>query len=201
MDNVGSIAVGRPKRYTTVAIALHWMIAMSILVLMVAGVWMVDAIKKPETRALAFDVYQWHKSLGLTVLVLTVVRIAWRLANPPPPLPEAMPILHRRLAAVTHVVFYALMLMIPLAGWAMVSASKFGLPTIVFGLFEWPHVPGVADHADKAAIEAWTKTAHKAMAYGLGVLLVLHVGAALKHHVVDRDDVLARMLPFVRRRP
>ncbi|NJO56506.1 MAG: cytochrome b [Rhodospirillales bacterium] len=185
-------------RYTTVAIALHWMIALAIVGLIASGMWMVDAIKRPETRAVAFDVYQLHKSFGLTVLVLTVVRIGWRLLNPPPPLPASITGLSRIAAHGTHALFYILMIAIPLAGWAMVSASKFGLPTIVFGLFEWPHVTWLAALPDKEPAEAAAKLAHRVMGYTLAAMLVLHVGAALKHHFVDRDGVLARMVPGLR---
>ena len=190
----------RQQTYTAVAIILHWAIAVSIMTLIIAGWWMSEAIHKPETKALAFKVYQLHKSLGLTVLVLSILRLAWRLANPPPPLPAGMTRFERTAAVLTHAAFYVLMLAIPLAGWAVVSASPLGLPTIVFGLFEWPHIPMLADLADKKPAEHLFKTAHEVMAYGLAALLVLHVAAALKHHFVNRDEVLAHMLPFVRTR-
>jgi cytochrome b561 len=188
----------RSPRYTAVAIALHWLTALAVVVLLVAGLWMTDAIKQPETRNFAYKVYQWHKALGLTVLVLTFARVGWRLMNPPPPLPAGMKPYERIAATFTHAAFYALLLAIPLAGWAMVSASPLGLPTMVFGLFEWPHIPMLADLADKKPTEALFKAAHKYMGFGLMALLVLHVAAALKHHLVDRDDVLARMLPGTR---
>lgn len=190
----------RPKTYSTVAIALHWLTALAILALLAAGLWMTDAIRQPATKAFAFKVYQWHKSLGLIVLVLTVLRLSWRLVNPPPALPDGMSRFERMAAHFTHVAFYVLLVAIPLAGWAMVSASPLGLPTIVFGLFEWPHLPAVAGLADKKSAEALFRVLHEWMAYGLIALLVLHVAAALKHHFVNRDDVLARMLPGVRAR-
>lgn len=190
----------RTQHYSAVAMTLHWAMAAAIIALLAAGLWMTDAIRQPETKNVAFRVYQWHKSLGLIVLVLTFLRIGWRLANPPPPLPDGMTGFERLAAHVTHVAFYALMLAIPLAGWAMVSASPFGLPTIVFGLFEWPHIPMLAGLEDKKPYEAIFKSAHEFMAWGLLALLVLHVAAALKHHFINRDTVLARMLPGVRTR-
>lgn len=186
------------QTYSTVAMVLHWAIAAAIVGLIAAGTWMADAIKVPETQGLAFSVYQWHKSLGLTVLVLSVLRLVWRFVKPPPPLPASMPAWERTLAGVSHTVFYVLMIGMPLLGWAMVSASPLGLPTIVFGLFEWPHIPFLADLEDKKPIEDALKTAHMAGGYLLAGLLVLHVGAALKHHFVSRDDVLARMVPGVK---
>lgn len=188
----------RSPSYTAVAITLHWLTAIAILLLLIAGLWMTDAIKQPDTRNFAYKVYQWHKALGLTVLVLTLARIGWRLLNPPPPLPTGMSRLERMGAAFSHAAFYGLMLGLPLAGWAMVSVSPFGLPTMIFGLFEWPHIPWLVDIADKKPVEAVFKSAHKYMGFGLMALLGLHIGAALKHHFVNRDDVLARMLPGVR---
>lgn len=185
------------QRYSAVAVTLHWAIAAAILLLLISGLWMTDAIKVPDTRADAFAVYQWHKSLGLTVLVLSFARLAWRLVNPPPALPAEMGRLERLAAHTTHVVFYLLMIGMPLLGWAMVSASVFGLPTIVFGLFEWPHIPMLTELEDKAPVEAALKTAHRTGGYLMIALLILHVLAALKHHFVDRDQVLARMLPFL----
>ncbi len=188
----------RSPRYSAVAIALHWSIALAVLALLVAGLWMTDAIKAPETRNFAFKVYQWHKALGLTVLVLTLVRIVWRLMNPPPPLPAGMTKFERVAASLAHVGLYTLMLAIPVAGWAMVSASPLGFPTMVFGLFEWPHIPMLAVLEDKKPAEALFKAIHKYLAFGSIALIALHVLAALKHHFVNRDDVLTRMLPGVR---
>ena len=188
----------RSPRYDAVAMTLHWLIAAAVLALLIAGLWMTDAIKQPETRNFAYRVYQWHKALGLTVLVATFVRLGWRLANPPPPLPSDMSRWERIGAELSHGAFYILLLAIPLAGWAMVSASPLGLPTIVFGLFEWPHIPMLADLADKKPAEDFFKGAHKYMGFGLMALLALHVAAALKHQFVNRDGVLARMTPGVR---
>lgn len=184
--------------YNRVAMTLHWVIAAAILTLLASGLWMTDAIKVPATQATAFTVYQWHKSLGLTVLVLSLARLAWRLFSPPPPLPSSMGRMSRLAAHGAHAAFYILMIGLPLIGWAMVSASIYGLPTIVFGLFEWPHISLLANLQDKAPVEAALRTAHQTGGYLMIALLILHVGAALKHHFIDRDHVLAAMLPLVR---
>jgi cytochrome b561 len=184
-------------RYGVVAISLHWTIAAAILAQLATGPWMVRAIRSAGSQALAFHAYQWHKSLGLTVLALSLLRLCWRLANPPPPLPAAMTSIERKAAKTIHGLFYLLTVGIPLVGWAMVSASPLGLPTMVFGLFEWPHIAWLSGLG--GGVEAAFKTAHRAMAYAFIGLLALHVAAALKHHLIDRDDVLERMLPMVRR--
>ncbi|MFZ1104045.1 MAG: cytochrome b [Hyphomicrobiaceae bacterium] len=184
-------------RYSAVAISLHWTIAAAIVAQLATGLWMVRAIRFPGSQALAFQAYQWHKSLGLTILVLSLLRICWRLANPPPPLPATMTRIERTAARTIHGLFYLLALSTPLVGWVIVSASPLGLPTMVFGLFEWPHIAWLAGLG--GGVEAAFKTAHRAMGYAFVGLLILHVAAALKHHLIDRDDVLARMLPLVRR--
>lgn len=187
--------VAAQQRYTTVAIVLHWLIAAAILALLGGGLWMTEAIKVPATQATAFTVYQWHKSLGLTVLVLSVLRLLWRLVNPPPALPQDMGRLIQLAARGTHAAFYVLMIGMPLIGWAMVSASVYGLPTIVFGLFEWPHIPMLANLQDKALVEAALKAIHRTGGFLMIALLILHVVAALKHQFIDRDHVLGSMLP------
>ena len=188
------------ERYTTVAISLHWLIALAIVVQLASGLWMTDAIDAPATQKLAFQVYQWHKSLGLTVLILSLLRLFWRLTHRPPGLPDGMAWWEQAAARFTHVAFYALMILIPFTGWVIVSASVFNLPTFYWGLFEWPHLPlGTLAPNVKAAIEEAFGTVHEFLGYGTIALLVLHVAAALKHHIVNRDDVLVRMLPFLRR--
>ena len=183
------------KRYTGVAMALHWLIAAAVLAMFATGLWMVDAIDVKETRAEAFAVYQWHKSLGLTILLAMGLRLLWRVAHRPPPMPSTMTTFERVAAHTAHMGFYVLLVAVPLLGWAMVSASVFGLPTIWFGLFEWPHLPVLSSLEDKKTVEEALKTAHSWGAYALIGLVVLHVAAVLKHAFVDRDDVVKRMLP------
>lgn len=183
------------NRYSSVAMMLHWLIAVAVLAMCATGVWMVDAIDVKETRADAFAVYQWHKSLGLTILVLMVLRIIWRLTHRPPDLPAGMKTLERLAAHTTHLGFYLLLLVIPLLGWAMVSASVYGLPTIWFGLFEWPHLPLLSGLENKKPVEDFLRSAHGWSAYLLIGLIVVHLAAVAKHTFVDRDGILKRMLP------
>lgn len=182
-------------RYTSVAIALHWLIA-AMLVVQIFGGWMMEDLPRAER----FQVIQLHKSAGLTILLLTLVRLGWRLANPPPPLPAGMTGWERMAAGVTHIGFYVLILAIPLSGWVMISTTPYTIATMYWGLFEWPKIPGLADLAIRGSLNEGAESAHSALVWGAIVLWALHVGAALKHHFVNRDGVLARMLPFLRPR-
>ena len=194
-----SAAVSHWVSYTGGAILLHWLIALMILGLFASGLWMADAINDDSQRQLAFTIYQIHKSFGLTVLALTVLRIVWRLLHPVPPLPDGMSGVERFGAHASHLAFYALMLAMPLSGWAMVSVSPSSVATFYFELFQVPHLPVLVDLGIKAkeTLEPMLKNAHAWLAYGAMALLILHVLAALKHHFVNRDAVLARMVPGV----
>ncbi|MFQ3595054.1 MAG: cytochrome b [Sphingomonadaceae bacterium] len=186
------------RAYSGLSITLHWLIAL-LIVGNLAGGFFASGLLESEVatdRQLGFRLIQLHKSFGLTVLVLSLARLLLRIVEGFPPLPAHMTRTERVLAKLTHGGFYALMIGIPVAGWVMVSASPIGLPTFWFGLFAWPHLP-VATSADLAERASGV---HEALAIGAIVLLVLHVGAALKHHFLDRDEVLARMLPFLRQR-
>lgn len=184
------------RRYTTVAITLHWVIALSIIALLIAGLVMSedDLLEK----SLRFQVIQLHKSLGLTVLVLSFIRLLWRLMHKPPALPPTMPAWEKYAAAATHFAFYILMFALPLTGWALVSTSSWGLPTIWFGLFEWPHLPILSTLADKKPANEIFGETHEILAYITIALIFLHVGAAMKHYLWNRDEVLSHMLPFLK---
>lgn len=142
-----------------------------------------------------FEVYQLHKSFGLIILILSIVRLLWRLLHKPPALPEGMKPIERVGAKLTHVGFYGLMIGIPLAGWIMVSASVTQISTKIFKVIPWPDFPGIP--RSESFGDLMSKT-HEYMAYAAIILLVLHVGAALKHHFVNKDDVLSRMMPLIK---
>lgn len=185
-------------RYGAVAMTLHWLIAAMILGLVAVGFIMGDLENSDPNK---FKLYQLHKSFGLTVLALSVLRLLWRLVNPLPPLPGDLKAWERLLARATHVVFYALMIGTPLVGWAMVSASPFNIPTRFFGQFEVPHLPYFATAPEKADLAESLAEVHEMLAFGILGLLALHVGAALKHHFILKDSVLVRMLPFTKVSP
>lgn len=185
------------SRYSNVAILLHWLIAAALLFEIGLG-WRMEG---PRT-AQSFAVFQLHKSVGITILFLTIIRLASRLASPPPAYPATLKRWERALAQITHVGFYVLLLGLPLTGWLVVSASRTAIPTLLYGLIPWPHVPGVAGlgGAARSGIHEASEFSHHALVYGAYALLALHIAGALKHHFFDRADDLARMLPGPRQR-
>ena len=188
-----------PERYGVVAIALHWLIAVMIVYMLWLGYSTAHAMDESDPRRL--DLVQLHKSIGLTILILSIARLIWRFSHPPPALPAHMPGWEIAAARASHTLFYVLILAVPLFGLATASASPLGLPTYLFGLFEFPHLPFLADlpRVEKAVVVVPIHTAHATLAYSLLALLALHVGAALKHHFWDRDTVLIRILPMRRK--
>jgi cytochrome b561 len=180
------------NRYTSVAIVLHWLIAAGVLVLIAIGLTMAHGTIAAATK---FKLFQLHKSVGITVLGLILVRIVWRLGHSPPALPDNMPPIEQTAAAATHFVFYLLLLSLPLTGWALVSVSPINIPTILFGLMRWPHIGFLASLHNKAPVAAALDYVHAYCAWALLALIVLHVAAALRHHFSIGDDILGRMLP------
>ncbi|WP_086644012.1 cytochrome b [Acetobacter sp. DsW_063] len=185
-------AVGGNTRYTTVAIVLHWMIALGILTLIAMGLVM-DHLHLDTMRV--FQLYQLHKSIGITVMLLIVLRIGWRFGHRAPALPASMPPLEKKAAHLGHALLYGLQVLLPLSGWAMVSVSVLGIPTVLFGTIPWPDLPVLSTLSDKAPVEDALKIVHHWASWGLLALIVVHVTAALRHHFVLRDNVLRQMLP------
>jgi cytochrome b561 len=176
------------RRYGAAAIVLHWLAAVLIVANLALGLSMVPLAISP--RKLHW--YLWHKSIGVTVFVLTGIRLVLRAIRPPPP-PVAMPAWQRRAAAMSHASLYALMIAIPLSGWLYSSAT--GVQVVYLGLVPLPNlVP-----RDRALGDA-LRVVHVALNSLLFALVCLHVTAALKHHFGDRDQTLVRMLPPLRAR-
>ena len=190
-------AFNKPLRYGTVAMSLHWLIAAAVIGNLCIGLYMGDLPRGDPTR---FALFALHKSIGLTVLILSVSRVVWRLVNPVPPPPAGLAPWLKFSGNAVHFLLYFLIVAIPLAGWLMVSVGSMGHPTPVFGLFGWPSFPILADmprsvgHPYHEAFE----TAHVWLAWSAIVLIPLHVGAALYHQFVLRDRLLARMMPGMR---
>src|SRR4029079_12350731 len=135
------------------------------------------------------NLFFWHKSIGMTVLLLVALRLLWRLTNTAPALPAGMPGWERLAAHASHFLLYVAMIGLPFSGWALSSAS--GVPFRIFGEIPLPAIVEV----DKETAE-FAKQVHHAFVYLLVPLLIAHIGAALRHHYVKHDDVLRRMLPF-----
>jgi cytochrome b561 len=185
------------QRYGSVAMSLHWLIAALVIANICIGLYMGDLPRGDPTK---FQLFALHKSIGLSVLALSVLRVLWRLANPVPPSPAGLPPILKLAGRAVHFLLYFLIVAIPLAGWLMVSVGSMGHPTQVFGLFGWPSFPILADMPRSAGHpyhEAF-ETAHVWLAWSAIILIPLHVGAALYHQFVRRDDVLKRMLPGTR---
>jgi len=173
-------------RYDGVAIAAHWLLALAIVSNLALGFYMHDLELSPQRLKL----FNYHKWAGITILALSALRLAWRLTHAPPAdLP--MPAWQRAAAHAVHRAFYVLFFAVPLAGWAYSSAA--GFPVVWFGVLPLPDwVPVDRTWADAL------KAVHKAAATALALLVLLHVAAALKHHLIDRDGLLQRMRPFLR---
>ena len=170
-------------RYSAPAIALHWLLALMIFGAFCVGLYMSDLPLSP-TRLKLFN---WHKWAGITILSLSALRLLWRLTHRPPAEP-AMPLWQARASRAVHGLLYALFFAVPLVGWAYSSAA--GFPIVVFGLIPLPDFVA-HDKALAELIEPW----HGGLAWTMAALVAVHVAAALKHQFIDRDDLLARMVP------
>lgn len=187
-----SMAASR-TRYTTVAIVIHWLIAAAIIFQIILGWRMGDGPKGPTTYAL----FQLHKSIGITILLLSLLRLAWKLVNPAPPPPVDQARWERIAAKLVHVGFYVIMIGLPLTGWIAVSASRVNIPTLLYGTIPWPHLPGLPELA-AGPKHAWFEagqTAHEILVKLTYLLLALHLGAVAKHQILDRDAVFGHMTP------
>ena len=176
------------SRYTPVAIGLHWLMAVALVGTFALGFYMYDLPFSPHKLRL----FSWHKWAGVTIFALLLFRIFWRLTHRPPALPAAMPLWQQRLAEATHLALYGLMIAIPLSGWLMSSAK--GFQTVWFGVLP---IPDLLDKNEE--LGKLLQIVHQSLNILLALTVFAHVGAALKHHFINRDDVLRRMLPFGQR--
>lgn len=176
------------SRYTTTAITLHWVLALGLLGLLIFGWYMVGLPFSPTK----LKYYNWHKWAGVTILVLSALRLLWRISHRPPALPErmsaAMPRWQQLAHHGVHHLLYVLFFAVPLLGWAYSSAA--GFPIVWFGIWQLPDF--VSANPELAET---IKPLHMVAAYTLATLVALHIAAALKHQLIDRDGLLRRMWP------
>jgi cytochrome b561 len=170
--------------YTSTAKLLHWLMAALLFGLLALGLVMTDLPLSPQKLQL----YSWHKWAGVTAFLLVFFRLLWRLKNPPPPLPESMSKTMQLLAHGGHFALYALMFAIPLTGWLMSSAK--GFQTVYFGVLPIPDLIGKNKELGQLLAEV-----HETLAWLLILLVAGHIAASLKHHFIDKDDILIRILP------
>ncbi|HYH40891.1 MAG TPA: cytochrome b [Burkholderiales bacterium] len=173
-------------RYTTTAIVLHWLIALAVFAQVTLGVWMIGIPKSPPgVRAYWFNV---HKSIGLTIGLLVLVRLLWRLAHRPPALPATLAPWQRVAAKLSHWSLYACMIVLPLSGYLGSSFTKYPIKYFGFTLPHWGwDAPGLKELCSQV---------HFYTVCVFATLIVLHISAALKHRFVDRDGVFERMFPL-----
>jgi cytochrome b561 len=174
------------SRYTPAAIALHWIIALLVIGNLCFGLYLVGLPLSPQK----LRNFSYHKWIGVTVLLLAAARLAWRMRHAPPPLPASMPRWEKRAANASHVLLYILFFSAPLSGWMMSSAL--GFQTVYLGVIP---IPDLLSRDEE--VGEMLKIVHRSINYTMAAMIVLHAAAAMKHHFHDRDDVLARMLPFV----
>lgn len=171
-------------RYAAPAVFLHWAATVLIFCSFPLGLYMVDLKLSP----LKLKLYSYHKWIGVTVFLLVLARIAWRAGHAPPPLPASVPAWERNLAGAAHLLLYLLLVAIPLSGWLFSSAA--GVQTVYLALLPLPDLLP----KDKMLADL-LRFVHMFLNYSFAALVGLHAGAALKHHFLDRDAVLARMVP------
>lgn len=173
--------------YTRTAIALHWIVALLIIFNLGFGLYTVGLTLSPQK----LKFFSWHKWTGVTIFLLVTVRLLWRLTHPAPALPATMKPWELAAAQASHIGLYVLFFAAPLSGWLFSSAA--GFQTVYFGVFPIPDL--LSKNKEVADV---LKVVHHWINYVMAAVIVVHAAAAIKHHVIDRDDVLTRMLPFLK---
>lgn len=176
------------QRYSLPAILLHWLIALLIIAAFALGLVMTNI---PGLTPTKLRYVSWHKWLGVTVLGLAMLRLLWRLATRPPPLPATTPRWQQQAAGLMHGLLYLLLLAVPVSGYAFSMAA--GVKVVYLGMLPLPDLIGPSP-----ALKPLLRELHYWLDMSLAALVALHLGAALKHHFIDRDGLLARMSPFTK---
>jgi cytochrome b561 len=193
MTQTASDTAASERRYAAVAIGLHWLIA-ALIAANILIAWGFEDLK----GLAKFNQMQLHKSVGITVLILSLGRLGWRLTHRPPPLPAHMPRWEKIAAHAVHWGFYVIMIGLPVTGWIIVSASPSNIPTLLYQTIPWPHLEFVhgLPMADRKGIDEAMEETHELLGKLTYALIVLHVAAALKHQFWNKDGLIWRMAPF-----
>lgn len=176
-------------RYTKTAVTLHWLVALLIFAAFPLGLYMHDLPLSPTKLRL----FSYHKWIGVTVFLLAVIRVTWRGTHRPPLMPDTMLRWEKIAAESVHYLLYTLIFVIPITGWLMSSAK--GFQTVWFGVLPLPDLVGKDKELGKLLEEV-----HAYLNYFMLGLVIAHVGASLKHHFIERDDILTRMVPFLNKK-
>lgn len=189
------ITMNESQRYTRTAMSLHWLIAILIILNVILA--LTDDFWPEGWERYVIDL---HKSIGITVLGLAILRLLWRVTHRPPALPKSFPTLERGAAHTAHLLLYVLIFAIPLSGWAHDSAwvAAASHPMKLYFLVPWPRIGYfmALDPQTKDVLHGQLGQLHTWLGYVLYVVLFLHVAGALKHEFIDRESVLRRMLPW-----
>lgn len=175
------------RRYSNAAVALHWITAVLVLFQIWLGLSFADMAQGPQRT----ELFTWHKTIGATILVLALIRLAYRLKNPPPPFPPDLPKWRRYVAVWNHRLFYFALIVLPLTGLIAVSGMAKGPTTELAGGIRLPVIPGISEGTGDMSGDL-----HKLLVYITIALLLLHVGAALYQQFVEHDRTAGRMPPF-----
>jgi cytochrome b561 len=174
-------------RYSNVNVAFHWVTAVLVLFQIWLGLSFADMAKSPEKA----ELFTWHRTIGAIILLLVFARLTYRLMNPPPPYPPELPRWERVAGMWNHRLFYLLLIAMPIGGLLAVSGLTPGPNITLVGGISFPKIPGISKEVGEIAGEV-----HSAAAWALIALIVLHLGAALKHQFIDKNRAAGRMPPF-----
>ena len=179
------------QRYGKLSILLHWSMALCIATLFICGVYMTDL---PKDSPLRFELTQIHKSIGILVLWLAAIRILWQLNKRQKPTPANLSVVERVISKIVHHSLYLIMIAVPMSGWVAISSSSLNIPTQLFGLVPWFDLP-IPDGEQGRMIHENSSEVHEILAIVLVSLVALHIFGALKHHYLNKDMVIYRMVP------
>jgi cytochrome b561 len=179
-------------RYGFLAMGFHWIVALFFLGNLGLGVYM-SGLELSDPSV--FPLYQLHKSFGVCIFLVVMLRLAWRLIDAPPALPTKMALWEQIASKLTHLGLYGALVAMPLTGWIIVSASPYNIPTRIFDLVPLPHIELIVTNPDKDLWLGFGEWSHWLLAWSAAAAVFLHVAAALRHHFMLKDDILRRMLP------